>query len=480
MRYTQLLEGLEITIQNFKSLESIIDYRLEAEYFDKRFLKIDEIFSKKKTVSFFNVADYENGKAYNSEHFSNLFIENGVKVSKIGDVTQKRLNENWVWVSLPEFEKQNGKYLVDDDILMTLTGDPPDVGKVNIFKKNSIKSTWNQRVARIFLKKGQEMFYSRQVLFVVLSNKYCREQLERYAKGIRQRNLGTECIEKLKLPVLQKEFQVLLDDFVSVSFKKGKESKERYVQAENLLLETLDLQCFQPSAEAVNVKSLEESFLNSGRLDAEYYQRKYEDLFQRITNQKYKTLGELVNIKKSIEPGSSAYQNEGIPFVRISNLSKFEISQPEIHLDKKEYEHIIKPKKNTILLSKDGSVGIAYKVEKDLNCITSGAILHLEMKDKEVLPDYLTLVLNSLVVGLQAERDAGGSIIQHWKPSEIQEVIVPVIDKNIQIQITELLQESFALRVESERLLGAAKEAVEIAIEENEEKAMEFIKENKM
>ncbi|WP_324171142.1 hypothetical protein [Sulfurimonas sp.] len=47
---------------------------------------------------------------------------------------------------------------------------------------------------------------------------------------------------------------------------------------------------------------------------------------------------------------------------------------------------------------KDGTVGIAYNIKKDTNIITFGAILHLTIKDNKVLPEYLTLVLNSLVV----------------------------------------------------------------------------------
>ena len=46
-----------------------------------------------------------------------------------------------------------------------------------------------------------------------------------------------------------------------------------------------------------------------------------------------------------------------------------------------------------------------------MNFISSSGILHLTMKDNAVLPDYLTLVLNSKLVRLQAERSAGGSII---------------------------------------------------------------------
>ena len=106
-------------------------------------------------------------------------------------------------------------------------------------------------------------------------------------------------------------------------------------------------------------------------------------------------------------------------------------------------------------------------MDEPVDVITSGAIVHLNITDKEVLPDYLTLVLNSAIVKLQAERDAGGSIIQHWKPSEIEEVIIPILPMANQIKISEMLQQSFSLRKESKRLLQEAIQIVETAIKEN-------------
>ena len=83
-------------------------------------------------------------------------------------------------------------------------------------------------------------------------------------------------------------------------------------------------------------------------------------------------------------------------------------------------------------------------LRKDEDLITSGAILHLTVKDKtQILPEYLTLVLNSKLVQMQAERDAGGSIILHWRVSEIENVVVPIIDYPIQEQIAALVEESF-------------------------------------
>ena len=110
-------------------------------------------------------------------------------------------------------------------------------------------------------------------------------------------------------------------------------------------------------------------------------------------------------------------------------------------------------------------MGIAYKMEETQDVITSSAILHLQLTTPNVLPDYLTLVLNSIVVKLQAERDAGGSIIQHWKPSEIEHVIIPILPMNEQQMITNKIKQSFKMREDAQDLLLQAKCIIETAIE---------------
>ena len=193
----------------------------------------------------------------------------------------------------------------------------------------------------------------------------------------------------------------------------------------------------------------------------------------------------IVQITKSVEPGSANYDEEGLPFMRVADLSKEGLSKPQKFLnnyfvnENKDKIKELKPKKGTILFSKDGSVGIAYHLRQDFSGITSSAILHLNIRDeKRVIPEYLTLALNSKLVQMQAERDAGGSIILHWRVSEIENVVVPIIDYTKQKKIAELIEESFLLKKQSEHLLEVAKKAVEIAIEQNEETAMNYIKNN--
>lgn len=57
-----------------------------------------------------------------------------------------------------------------------------------------------------------------------------------------------------------------------------------YSKAEQLLLDELGMTNFIPSAEKLSVKNFADSFGASGRLDAEYYQKKYDDYLQYIQN----------------------------------------------------------------------------------------------------------------------------------------------------------------------------------------------------
>lgn len=206
--------------------------------------------------------------------------------------------------------------------------------------------------------------------------------------------------------------------------------------------------------------------------NARLYQKKYDDLFNKLNCFKCKKLGDIVKIKKSIEPGSDSYSDEGIPFVRVGDITKYGITKPTIKLPYNLLENIedLFPAKGTILLSKDGSVGIAYKIEESDSFITSSALLHLHvLNESEINLDYLTLVLNSKVVQMQAERDAGGSIIQHWKPSEIADVVIPILDKNIQDNISNRIKTAFELRKKSQMLLEQVICLVETTIEQGED-----------
>ena len=274
-------------------------------------------------------------------------------------------------------------------------------------------------------------------LWAFLHCSYSQSLLWRSASQTGQPHLTLPSIANFHVPKFSNSFQNSIEELYKLSVQFKRKAVNQYTLAEQTLLSQLDLVNFMPSSEAISIKSFSESLLTTGRMDAEYYQPKYDDLFIKIERFNIKKLGGpkgIVFIKKSIEPGSDAYGEEGVPFVRVSDITKYGITDPEIKLSTNVVPNIesFYPKKDIILFSKDGSVGIACKIENDAEIVTSGALLHMKVKNpSEILPDYLTLVLNSIVVQLQAERDSNGAIIQHWKPSEIERVVIPILDMEV-------------------------------------------------
>ncbi len=452
--------GLEISEVNYLNLDNLI---LGSEF--NSIIKINalkKLDSNKKVSDYFElktdiVSDVKNVISYDLTHTLGNFIHD-IEVSK--HITGKR-----------KLAKEN------DFIISRLRSYLQEFAVVE-------KRDYQQVFSSEYLVYSPTTKISASLLVAYCLTKEVQTILSCSQYGTAHPRFFEFVFDNLPIPNSVLSLNDKIENIFSKSFTLRKQSKTLYKQAENLLLTELGLLNFQPSNKNIAIKSFSESFGDSGRLDSEYYQPKYDDIIDKIKNTKYDTLNNIVNIQKSIEPGSNAYQENGIPFVRVSNLTKFEVSSPDIHISPDIFEvgelDKLQPKKNTILLSKDGTVGIAYNLKKDAGYITSGALLHLKVKNEykhKVFNEYLTLILNSAVVQMQSQRDAGGSIIKHWKPSEIKQVLIPIINQDIQTQIEQKIKQSFKLKDESKQLLELAKKAVEVAIEQDETIATKLINE---
>lgn len=460
-KYKRLLEGLEIAIINFSELSKVIDYRIEAEYFAHRFLEIDSVLSRIKTISFTQVASFVNGRPYNSNSFNDI---QGVRISKIGDVTNRRDISEWEYVSSEEFYAQKGKLLSDGDILMTLTGDPPDVGKVN-YIHNPQNASWNQRVARIRIKAKQTFYYSNDVLFAALTTEFVRAQLERYAKGIRQRNLGNESLDRLLIPILSDSTQNKIDEYIKLSYSSLSESQRMYKDAENQLLDELGLTDWQPNNTPVNIKQLKESFLASGRLDAEYYQQKYDEIETAVTKYKYgcDIIGNLFAQNTDV----CDYQEDAYNYIEIGDINISDgtasfnlVSKEELPDNAKRVLHT-----NDLLISKvrpyRGAVAIIDFDDERL--IGSGAFTVLR-ENSTYKKEVLQILLRTQIYKDWLLKWNVGSSYPVIKDEDILNLPIPKIPNQVQTEIATYVQKSIYLRNEAKQLLESAKLRVEDAI----------------
>lgn len=469
-----MLEGLEISILPLSYLD--LNDRVDAEYFQKYNLIVKKKLLLKPHKKLSEVATFVASAFYPAA--THLYDIGNTPFIRCVDCINFPLitkEQDSLFEKIPmDFVNDNNGVttLQKGDIVITKVGSPC---YSSIIYEHDIVALSRTVMGLKHISNNINPLY----LLAFLRSKYGFQELYRSREQTIQFQLTLERVRNIIIYEASQDLQNAIAEVYNCYFGYIKRVNKIYEDAELILLNNLYLDLSDIKINSNIAEKSFSAFMDSGRLDAEYYQPKYDKLFAKLEGFETKRLGDIVHIDKSIEPGSEAYQNSGIPFIRVANLSKYGITDTDIFISPDDYADVIRPKRDSILLSKDGSVGIAYKVEQDMNVITSGAILHLTVTDKEFMPDYLTLVLNSVVVGMQAERDAGGSVIQHWKPSEIKNVIIPKLSIEIQQEITDKVRESFALRKESMRLLELAKTAVEVAIEQGETAAMEFITANK-
>ena len=89
--------------------------------------------------------------------------------------------------------------------------------------------------------------------------------------------------------------------------------------------------------------------------------------------------------------------------------------------------------------------------------------------------ETLLVLLTSVVGQLQLKKGCSGTILTSINQEAFNHVVLPKISRMTQTQIQQKVAESFALRQKSTRLLESAKRAVEIAIEQDEQTAIDWL-----
>lgn len=454
-------------------------YRIDDKYYNKKYLNA---YNKIMLKAHFTLGteievltDFHSNGSYESiaEVFELLDSKDYAYMVRTTDLENDNFSDNVKYVTKKCYDYLKKSKVYGGELIINKIGSP---GRAFLmpYLNRPVSLGMNQFMIRTNQNKVLEAF-----LWVYLNSEIGKKIIYRKVNGTVPLTMDKESIRSLPIPEFTIDFQKKIASYVSKANEIKLQYKAKYKEAEALLLDELDFaeSDLEIDDTFISVRSYKQ-VMDSKRFDAEFFTPKYDKLLEILKHHRCKKIKDIAPPKKSIEPGSDAYEDSGIPFYRVSNISKYGLSETDIYIDEKTYyTEELSLKKDTILFSKDGSIGIAYKIETDQKAITSSALLHLKVIDDEVLPDYLALVLNSIIVKLQAERDAGGSIIQHWKPDEIEEVIIPIIDKTKQEHLSDIVKESFRLKAKSERIVDNLKSIVDKAIEVDEAEGEKLLSE---
>ena len=462
---------VQYSIVNYQSIiDSSHSLRLDAEFFHPNYLKIQHQLEK---VSSHRLIDFQ-VKIRHPKEIKRNYVAYGVLFLRAQNVRPLSidLTSNPVYISEEDAERLQENTIHHKDILITRSG--ANAGQCAIYLENNdaISSS------HTFIVKSGKLnpFF----LAIFLNIKHGKALIERGKYGSVQPEVAPYFLSQIPMPVWND-----LPSVIEKTYLQSKDltelSKTRYVEAQTLLLAELGFADWQPKHRLTFVKNFSDTE-SAGRIDADYFQPKYDEIVDAIKNysEGWDTLENLATLKKCVEVGSKEYletDETGIPFVRVSNLSPFEITQ-EKHISEELYAGLTEhqPKQGEILLSKDATPGIAhYLREVPEKMIPAGGILRLESKTDKIGNEYLTLVLNSILTQEQVNRDVGGSVILHWRPDQVVGTVIPILHQEKQAEIEQKVVESFNLRKRAKDLLEHAKRAVEIAIEQNEQDAIDWL-----
>ncbi|MGA3015085.1 MAG: restriction endonuclease subunit S [Bacteroidales bacterium] len=370
-----MLKGQKIVNVLISESLRTADFRLEAEFYNADRLNSFNFFLGEEILE---MAQYNSAYGLNNEGIGYPILRMNEFEGIFTGVPKMFFDK----ISKDKFEELK---LKKNDILICRTnGNPKLIGKSAIVPQDS-PFIYESHLFKI---RVNEKLTNAATVITFLNTKYGRREIDKFSMVGNQANFSIAKFKELRIPKFSNALSLVIEKTISLSFSLLNESRENYAKAEALLLKTLGLESFQRSTDSINIKGFRESFVTTGRLDAEYYQKKFEQIIEHIESQHHSRLSEIVTINKSIEPGSESYSKTGLPFLRVSDYDKFGISRPEKYLsdryceENRESLEILKPKAETILFSKDGSVGIAYMLVKAEEMITSGAILHLRVKSK--------------------------------------------------------------------------------------------------
>lgn len=463
--YKNLLEGLECTeIFLSEVLKAEKTFRLDAEFFKKDYVKL---FAKLNSMNKKFLRDY--AKKIDVGFVGNMvneYTENNSApiLLQTKNISEFEVNLSDVVHINENFHSKLKKSQVHfKDILIARSG---SFGKASIWLKNFVANS-----ADIIIVKADENLINPYYLVAFLNSFYGREQLFKFASGGLQGHVNLTILENLIVPNFSKDFQIAVEKVVKLAHKNFETADEVYKSAEKIFAQALQLEDFKPSAKNTAEVSFS-SFMNSGRLDAEFFMPKYDDAknFMNVAG----TVKNLCNVgDKNFLPKSE----EIYSYIELANVgTSGNISTPDKIIGKElptRARQIVKAGQ-VIISSIEGSLqSCALITAENDNAICSTGFFVVDSENYNAAT--LLILFKSKIMQMLMKQNCSGTILTAISRENFLNLPLPIIDAETQGKIAALVEKSFNLRAESERLLEVAKLAVEIAIERGEDVAIKFL-----
>lgn len=406
------------------------------------------------------------------------FSETGTPYLRVANVKESEIDTSDIkYVPLVLSEIKKDIHLQTNDILVTRKGTFGLAALVQDDKNYLISS----EIFRIRLSTDVCPKY-----FVLVNNtSFVQAQLKQKAVGAIMGSLSHEALKTVAIPIPPRQIQ---DKIANIMDEAYRLKREKEAEAEKLLNSIDDYVLNELGIKLPQIKE-EKNFtitfdkIIGKRFDPYSHQPKFEKACNALGAGKYelRSIGELiVNISGGATPkakGDSYTGPEGIPFLRIQNVTPDGISFEEMnYINEQTHEGVLKRsqlKGGDVVFTITGRIGTVAVIPKNWE---KGNInqhmVRLRFKE-EILPDYFAGFFNTDFGNQQALclTSGGSRIALDYKAIRSLKIPLPSfqIQQQIAAEVKSRRERAKNLKAEANEILLKAKEKVERMILDGDE-----------
>ncbi|MEM5793557.1 MAG: restriction endonuclease subunit S [Candidatus Aenigmatarchaeota archaeon] len=444
--------------------------RLDAEYYQPEYLKVKNQLLNTEFIYFKNlVADIihpkEIKREYEEEKKDYLFLLAQNVRPLMLDLSEKK------YLSKEKIKLIVRNKLEKGDILFVRSGNVGDI-TVHFGKPEKVVSS-----ADLLVAKPKSTFKYPFYVGIFLNTKYGRNLLLRGVYSGLQPHIAPSYLNTIPIPFFPEDFIEKVENLFFQAQELLFKSESLYSQAESLLLSELSLQNFKPKEELFYEVSLSEAS-NVHRIDAEYFNPSYDEILKKVQQKtSLFLLKRIFDFRRGIFISPSFYSENKTerPYIRIKELSgKIGIDESKVVFIKDEYpeDELNKLQVNDLIIAIIGdTIGKVNRITNELAggyCSNNTGRLRIKKEwQYKILPEYAEILFQSFVIQSQIEKKKAPTGQPKISDNEIKTILVPILPKQIQQKIAELVQKSHEARRKAKQLLEEAKKKVERILDYN-------------